>query len=306
MTQIIAINKDTLKRCCKNQKIQHSVALSLCIKREHGNSVIYDYTLDKLMKRAHGAHSVIKNALEHSIENGFVTKQAIQKKDGIHTNLKANKFDGDNSCSIKLGIAINKSGYKILYIFGKTNKNIAESRTDPQSFKEVCDLISEAWIMLGLERQKVILNTIKRVKENTSILQESSVESEFIDTGISYDGIRKFFTDGFYSRKQIIRLIKDMRDKGLITWRHCSIQLFDRNPNSCSDQNYYADFKQIVFDGIYNWINRKTGEVVKWIHHSYWGKGNNIDIRYRPLCNQYTILSPAISYIRHYRKPMMP
>lgn len=288
--RMLKINKDILKQCCADQKIQRSIALSMCIKREYGNSVIYDYTLDKLMKLAHGSYSVIKDALNVAISNETITKQSIQKKDGTHTNLKANKFYGEHKTSVKFGIAINNGGHKVLYIIGKTNKNIAESSTEPQTFKEVCDMISEAWIMLGLDRHKLILNTSERVKENTAS------PSEFIDTGISYDGISKFFADGFYSRKQIIRLIKDMRDRGLLMWKHCSVILYERDPESCLDRNYHAKYSQMVFDGVYNWINRKTGEIVKWAHHSYWGKGTHNNKRFRPLCNQYTILSPAISY----------
>ena len=308
MHRKLYISINLLHNCCNDDKLLQAIALVLCIKRDHVNSIIYDYTLDKVMNVCHGNYKNIKGALSTAIKSNFV--QETYYKD-THKNLSATKLtDEKDKKYVSFHVTINKSGHKVLY-FKSTEKGIdskkeTQETTGPQSFKEVCDMLRSAIAMLCVGNFGKYADTYaaangrpKGESMRRAIADPTQPEDITpLNTGISYQRISEFFKSGNMSRWKVMRLINNLRKKHLISSKHCQLLLHNYDPTLPEyDANPYKYFRDLA-DGVLNWIDKRTGETVIATLHSYLGKGKQTYMLFRPTGNMYSITGSIIIYNR--------
>ncbi len=323
MYKKIKISKKAIWECQNSRKFRRAYALAVIVKFNYGNSVVFNWSPNKLTSLCHAKFSTIKEAAETAIEMGIASDTVFTKSGKEHRNLLFNKIHGDSPEAAFLFATTNATGHLVIYLENKerTNRLAAESSEGAQSFKSVCDILAKLAILLDARVHEKIVNSSKQ--EKSSSLEDNSQEYQnglekitYANSGLTYRTLARKFGDGSYSERQIGKMVREMKRDRIIDTRQSSARIFKDNPDypdryinmftvttmseqnrsqssSLKDKLKAVSYTRTLYGAPINWRDYRGDEVLA-LNHSYRGNGRNNDSVYRPLGNLYRTMGCVI------------
>jgi len=320
MAEKVNISITNLNKAVESERNLNALTLSVIIKMNYTNSVMYDFSIRKLMRTCHCNYAKAKEILEDGLSSGLVYI------DGNH--LRARKISRGGRKNAMLHIVHKEGGPQIF--LKRDNSDLIrrlhyssdiedewekerkleqmteylcdadrylQFRSDgkKQTFRDIHDVILKLSILHQLRNWRKMFVTFNRKygKKEHSRVNEKGMESiDYLNAGISYQAIADRHDGIKLSRYQISRLVKSLIESGLITSKKSITKFLDFDYEIEHEQLTHEDF--IV-------PNPRLMKHVYMGGHVYLGKGKNYSKFYRRMGNIYGVHDDVWRYKKGYR-----
>lgn len=137
-----------------------ALAFAIMIKAGFVSSTFKDATTTSLMSSFHLKHDTLKKALRKALEMGLVSYVYRTDKNGKqHADLRANKFNKEGLCTLKLNVCTSDYGRKVyIHTNCKDLHKQHKEATSYQSINEVMDLLITAKALFLFKRHNKMID----------------------------------------------------------------------------------------------------------------------------------------------------
>lgn len=322
----VKIDKQMLRRAATDDDYRCALVLSLVIKREFVNSVMYDFSIRKIMQMCGCNYSKAVKSIDSGIKYGLLRIKTDTHCGKERKHLTAKHLYNEYGVVVKLSIASANNG-KWLYIendqFTNEAKYMAKlKKGERQTFKDVEDKIKMANMLLNIWRHERMRNHYIHQILNANKLEEQKDERIHankygygmagkqwrviynhverlrqngetcpLNRGYSINEMRAIFNDG-YGRFFIRRILKKLTNDKLIKTGKCFTFSHTFKEDEEIDLNCFDTF------------NPEKGVMENEYDRVYLFKGDGRDdkVRYiRRMANNYFYHSSAVRFVNKWK-----
>jgi hypothetical protein len=309
MTGHINISHKNADRAILSRRYLNALTFAVIIKLHHTNSVMYDWSLRKVMSTCHCNFIKAKEILDDGlhcglikIRNGHLHAGRISDRKGKHAKIHyidnkgvpvaflkrdnsdlLQKIHYDKEASEKIREKKLLKMIKCLVDINGINKALSSDK--PQTFSDIRKMILKTVILLYIINWRKMYDVCKcqyGMKVHNDIDDRGMESINFLNSGLSYQAIADRLEGIGLSRYQVSNLVKSLIDDGLLTAKKNVVRFLDFSTEEAEGGHRFtlADF--VV-------PNPRKLRNVNMGCHVYLGKGKNTGILFRQMGNIYQV-----------------